>query len=1206
MNARIRVAHLWFAVVLAVSLISLGQIPARGVSTFIVTTRSDLPDVDATDGVCDVGNGTCSLRAAIQAANEMAGGDVISFAIGAGVKTIPIGSVLPIIEDQLMIDGTTQPGFAGEPLIVVLGLGVATGLDIRADDSSIAGLVVTGFGTGVRLAGDGDALTGSVVSSAAADGSDGVGVRVAGTGDVVGGTSGTTPGSGCAGDCNRFQGNGVAVSIAGVSASVRGNFFGVDDSGFAATGPVNGIGVQVEAASASIGGGTGASRNMFANNDVGLLLAAGSDGARVRRDYFGVDTSGENGLPGSGPAISIIGGTDLVIGGSITEGNVISGSAAGISIDVPLVAGVPADIATEISGNEIGTNAEGDAAIPNIGDGISSESVAGLTIGGSSPGDANVISGNLGSGISIRGTGQPLSTIEGNVIGTDATGTGALPNGEWGVDASFAAIGPYPSSLPGTSCVAPCNLVSGNVAGGIRLAGGGAASGNYVGTDVTGSTAIPNGGFGVDVDHAWVAYDVVSGNEVGGVFERSSSIVFGSYIGTDDLGTSALGNGDGSANAGGVVIGSGSGSVSFADVGYPVPSGPGNVISGNDGPGIRIRGSIANPTYGVRVNGNFVGVDATGDQPIPNASEGVVVQDGTQGIDVGPQLGVDPPNVISGNLGAGVRIAGSASARVRNNVIGSGSDPSVPIGNGGDGVRISASDQLVEGNSIRNNGGGGIVVVSGKRVQISENSISDNAGLGIDLGDDGVTPNDPGDLDVGPNDLLNHPTISSVETWGDRSLIRYEIDAPWTGSTVEFFRVGSCDPSGSGEGDSFVVGAGTFVDGTGVLTLGEPFDAGTTFTASLTGIQGSGYATSEFSPCVQSTVHPEDVTAPTSAIVFPQDGASYTSGLISPMRFTCDDGDGVGVGLCLAGTFESGQPLVMSDGGTYDFTVRSDDWFGNESTNTISYVVVKGSITETLTGAGTVDTDPSGIGANEFVPVQTSVSTTSAGTVDIQAGQVTEPSPPDWRFDWREVHISAPASSDASNPLQAKFRLDAPLWSGDPADVRLALNGSIVPICTTPGAAAPDPCSSTGVRLDDGDISLTAFATDLDGVWNLAWMVPPFAFSGFLEPIDGAPTVNVADAGTTIPFRFSLGRDAGLNIFADGSPAVAVTGCWPSAPRDPIERTMSAGTLPLRYFPKKDVYVYAFHTKRSWAGSCRTLSMTLIDGSSHHARLHFR
>ena len=117
-------------------------------STYTVTTAADA--------------GAGSLRQAIVDANKHAGPDAIHFAIGTGPRTIAVASALPTITDPLVLDATTQPGFAGKPLIELTGRDIAatassvTGISITAGDSVVRGLVINRFsGNGIRLLGNG-------------------------------------------------------------------------------------------------------------------------------------------------------------------------------------------------------------------------------------------------------------------------------------------------------------------------------------------------------------------------------------------------------------------------------------------------------------------------------------------------------------------------------------------------------------------------------------------------------------------------------------------------------------------------------------------------------------------------------------------------------------------------------------------------------------------------------------------------------------------------------------------------------------------------------------------------------------------------------------------------------------------------------------------------------------------------------------------
>ncbi len=100
--------------------------------------------------------------------------------------------------------------------------------------------------------------------------------------------------------------------------------------------------------------------------------------------------------------------------------------------------------------------------------------------------------------------------------------------------------------------------------------------------------------------------------------------------------------------------------------------------------------------------------------------------------------------------------------------------------------------------------------------------------------------------------------------------------------------------------------------------------------------------------------------------------------------------------------------------------------------------------------------------------------------------------------------------------------------------------------------------------------------------------------------------LNVLKAGQAAPLRFSLGGDHGVAIFATGSPSSRPVQCDSSLPSDPVEQTVSAGASRLSYDAATDVYTYTWKTDKAWAGTCRELTVTLIDATIHSALFMFR
>ncbi|MFD3534890.1 PxKF domain-containing protein [Streptomyces sp. NPDC058664] len=115
---------------------------------------------------------------------------------------------------------------------------------------------------------------------------------------------------------------------------------------------------------------------------------------------------------------------------------------------------------------------------------------------------------------------------------------------------------------------------------------------------------------------------------------------------------------------------------------------------------------------------------------------------------------------------------------------------------------------------------------------------------------------------------------------------------------------------------------------------------------------------------------------------------------------------------------------------------------------------------------------------------------------------------------------------------------------------------------------------------------------------------PAFPFTGFHAPVHNAPAVNSVNAGRSIPVKFSLGGDKGLDVLADGSPSSQQTACDGTA-TDPVD-TGAVSTSGLTYDAATDTYTYVWKTDRAWAGTCRTFHLELSDGTDRVAHFQFR
>ena len=619
------------------------------------------------------------------------------------------------------------------------------------------GNLISGNNSGIYNSGDNTKIQGNLVGTDKTGlrdvGNTDAGIREFGTNTRIGGTTLTTPGGACTGACNVFSGNddqGIDVEFATAAGApvIQGNFIGVGIDGLT---PVpnhipsgQGTGIDlVFSNGVQIGGGTAAARNVIGANDTGILVDSG-DSNVIQGNYIGLGTDG-----------------NTAVGARLTPNPL-----DGVGIDVT--------------------------------DGATNTTIEGVTTGA-----GNVISGNGQYGIHVHGA--DTTTIKGNLIGTNAAGTLARPNGAHGIlvedtspaaKSSNTAIGGL-TAIPG---VTPGNVISGNAHHGVidtSTGGGDLFQGNLVGTNAAGTAALGNGQEGIEIQN--------DGTVVGGVNPAAR-----------------------------------------------------NVASGNGGSGILLLGASH-----TTVDGNYAGTNAAGTAAIPNGFDGIGAN-GSHDSQIGTPGG---GNLVSGNNLNGVAVFnGSDLSFVQANRIGVAADGTSPLGNGGEGVRVLGTSNVTvggasapNGNTIANNGTVGVNVIGNPvtGVSIESNSIYANGGLGIDLGNDGVTPNDPPtnlDADAGPNGLQNFPVVSAAQmTNPNHTDVTATLDSAGGGSyTVDWYRSATCDPSGNGEGRDLVgsttVSAGANGHGDASTTLTSSLiNGGDVLTATATdNVSGS---TSEFSPC---------------------------------------------------------------------------------------------------------------------------------------------------------------------------------------------------------------------------------------------------------------------------------------------------------------------------------------------------------------------
>jgi titin len=787
-------------------------------STFTVTNTND--------------SGAGSLRQAIISSNATQGPNAINFNIpGSGVQTINLLSALPTVTQPVTIDGTTEPNSGGKPVIQVDGTKAgsgAVGLDLTsaASGSTIKGLSVTDFaGGGVLLNG-----TANVTITV-----DDIGLVNLSTGPVAHGNSsfGVELENGAnhsALTSDVISGNnadGLVLTGTGTSNNtLQGSLLGTDPSGLHSMPNSWGVFVAGGASNNTFGGTTAGARNIISGNGwTGIELnGTGTTGNVVEGDYIGTDATGNAYLGNPGAGVAISGGSS----GDTVSGDVISDNVlAGVWIN-----GSSNNV---ISGDIIGLSEDGTHALQN-GQGV--ELIGGSTgntVGGTSSSARDVISGNTGDGVYVNNTGTSGNVVEGDYIGTDPTGSHSIAN-NWGV---FVTGGATNNTFGGTTAGAR-DLISGNAWTGLELNGTGTSGnlveGDWIGTDVTGNAPLANPGAGVAISQGaslnTVTADVISGNSYAGVWISASfnNVVTASLIGLGQNGTTAVANAQGveilnaatgntiggttpsardviSANAGNGVRITGSGTtgnvvegdyigtnasgeyglVGNAAYGVSIDTGASSntigsttygareVISANGASGVMISGSGTSSNV---VEGNYIGLDVTGEYNVGNGVDGVdIVGGATNNLVGGPSSSAR--NVISANALLGVWITGSgtSSNEVQGNYIGTDATSAVGLGNGLGGVQIDggASANVIGGanandfNMIEYNAGYGVGVGTGSFGNVIEFDIINlNGGDGVLLA--GCSGNTVifctieangawGILDAGTNDYLAYNTI---------------------------------------------------------------------------------------------------------------------------------------------------------------------------------------------------------------------------------------------------------------------------------------------------------------------------------------------------------------------------------------------------------------------------------------------------------------
>jgi parallel beta-helix repeat protein len=338
---------------------------------------------------------------------------------------------------------------------------------------------------------------------------------------------------------------------------------------------------------------------------------------------------------------------------------------------------------------------------------------------------SNVISGNTLNGIVIYGSAG--NQIQGNAIGTNPAGTTAIGNKNNGIlvtyyatentiggTASYNAATGQTNNPTGNKGTVPIvsiappqgNLISGNTQNGVLIEAGSeltALSGNFIGTNNVGTSAIGNGLDGVNIsnannnqligctfqDNPFIYYNVLSGNGRNGLYIYNSNaiLVQANFFGAGANNASMVPNAQDGINVGGTSAG--------VQVGGVIPLG--NVSAGNGRDGIRVAGTASGFTTFNTFGGLYAFQGAA-----PNQGNGITID--STGLN-----NLIRTNVMSGNIGNGIELTANATGvTVDPNVVGlntegtgvlTGTTATGGFGNGGSGVKVSGSGNYIGGYS---------------------------------------------------------------------------------------------------------------------------------------------------------------------------------------------------------------------------------------------------------------------------------------------------------------------------------------------------------------------------------------------------------------------------------------------------------------------------------------------------------------------------
>ena len=768
-------------------------------------TVSNLTDVD--NGVADgCGPDGCSLREAIRLANSRPGPNTITFSLAGEITPL---SPLPPLSD----DGTTIDGGSRTVSLNGSSAGEANGIEIRSSGNTVRGLVIYNFTGSDRFA----AGAGIYIDGAPFGGRPAGGLQNRVYGNWPGGNAAGSPAGSNAG-YGVLLVNGASNNIIGADTEADRNLITGNYAG--------GVRLFNNVTSAGLLSG-----NQIVGNFIGTTANGEAVPAGLTTTRFDAGVGVALGSLNTVVSRNVIGGYDTPVAENIGAGIYVTGGDAGSATSDQIPDG------TRIVGNYVGVSRGGARLANRVGIRIGGDNRYGpnnTTIGGTGPGERNVIAGNSYRGIELPNTSFAWgdATIAGNYIGLGGGGA-RQPNGWSAVSGSGPGIfiGQIPSDAPtaGRVTVGPGNLIGANDTYGVYVRSGGhVIKGNLFGTNPQGSAATiattANGAANIFLENG-------NGVTVGGPAPADRNII------------AIPGARAGPARDSAILV-------------NPVAIGPTNC-------GLDPRFPQPCVSGGHTIEGNYIGVAANGVSPLHprtdqlqkeglllyRSSGNVIRNNVVGGLETGMILGdgtaasAASNNLIAGNkvgapasgeiffasypaanqinaprnLGDGIRLLAGTNNTLSGNLVAYNAAES---STGAAGIRVgsgagntSANNNLLEGNRLVRNGESltwGIVVNGATGVRLTRNTTQFNRGQGFFSSDRGGIL-----LDGGGNNDRPAPTLASVAAGTPPTLSG---SAPGcSGCTVEVF--GSTLASEVDEGPAFLASGATAANGSFSIPL---------------------------------------------------------------------------------------------------------------------------------------------------------------------------------------------------------------------------------------------------------------------------------------------------------------------------------------------------------------------------------------------------